>query len=317
MDGESTVMSSNTYEIFTKTVKNVYEVSVIIVTYNPIWDKLRKTLESIITQKNIDMQIVISDDGSKNDYFTHILDFFYEKNFEDFIVIRCSENKGTVSNILRAVENARGNYVKTISPGDYMFYDNAIRLWIDKIKEDNAKWSFCDAVYYVNKKNIEPIQVKAHPQFIKPYLKHKDSVCMWNYVVLNDIVLGAAVLSERKIAIDYLKRIVGKVKYAEDNMWRLMMFDGIVGCYFPSAAIMYEYGTGVSTVKNEMWKKRIEEDWNTTNVIMQKYIRKGDKLQIKMVNAINAQKKHKILIKNMLIYFIKTHFFARKTPIDV
>ena len=40
------------------------EVSVVVVTYNSIWDKLRQTLESILTQDDIRMQIIVADDGS-------------------------------------------------------------------------------------------------------------------------------------------------------------------------------------------------------------------------------------------------------------
>lgn len=70
-----------------------------------------------------------------------------------------------------------------------------------------------------------------------------------------NIVLGAAIIAQKQVMLKYLQRIVGKVKYAEDNIWRLMMFDGIVGCYFPYPAVLYETGTGVSTLGSNVWKR--------------------------------------------------------------
>ena len=50
-------------------IENKYDISVIIVTYNPKWEKLRTTILSILFQKNINIEIIVSDDGSKNNLF--------------------------------------------------------------------------------------------------------------------------------------------------------------------------------------------------------------------------------------------------------
>lgn len=34
------------------------------------------------------------------------------------------------------------------------------------------------------------------------------------------------------------------------------MFDGIIGMYFPENAVFYEFGTGVSTKKSDVWSQR-------------------------------------------------------------
>ena len=44
------------------------DVSVVIVTYNSKWESIRMTILSILKQKNISMQIVIADDGSRKIY---------------------------------------------------------------------------------------------------------------------------------------------------------------------------------------------------------------------------------------------------------
>ena len=40
------------------------DVSVIVVMYNPVLDKLYKTLDSIICQKGVSFEIILCDDGS-------------------------------------------------------------------------------------------------------------------------------------------------------------------------------------------------------------------------------------------------------------
>ena len=47
-------------------------VSVIVLTYNPDREKLFATLNSIIIQENIDIEIIVSDDGSMHTYFSDI-----------------------------------------------------------------------------------------------------------------------------------------------------------------------------------------------------------------------------------------------------
>ena len=50
-------------------MKNKYDVSIIVATYNPDLNKLMSTLLSIIIQKGIKFEIIVTDDGSQKDYF--------------------------------------------------------------------------------------------------------------------------------------------------------------------------------------------------------------------------------------------------------
>ena len=45
------------------------EVSVIIISYNPVWEKFENTLLSVVMQKRITMEIILSDDGSAQNLF--------------------------------------------------------------------------------------------------------------------------------------------------------------------------------------------------------------------------------------------------------
>ena len=56
--------------------KNSVEVSVLVLTYNSNLDKLIDTVKSVIDQRGVSLEIVISDDGSKVKHFDELKDFF-------------------------------------------------------------------------------------------------------------------------------------------------------------------------------------------------------------------------------------------------
>ena len=63
-----------------------YSVAVTVGTYNPIWKKLEATLRSILQQKNVNFQIIISDDGSKYNCFNEAKELFKKYGFSDYII---------------------------------------------------------------------------------------------------------------------------------------------------------------------------------------------------------------------------------------
>lgn len=302
--------------------KNSYEVSVIIVTYNPVWEKLIATLKSIIIQRNILLQVVISDDGSRENYFRELKDYFDKISFQNYIMISNSENQGTVINVLRGVQAATGKYVKTISPGDCLTDENVLSSWVEELVIKNIDWSFSDAIYYkIEKGNIDIVQEKAYPANIRPYVRNKTEKCRWNYCVLDDIALGAAIMVKKQVIEKYLRRIVGKVRYAEDNIWRLMMFDGLIGSYFPHPAVYYELGSGISTCGNDLWGKRLEEDWNAATEEMVSGVWKNDVFQMKANCALKKLKSknrlHHIFVNGKIGMYLLKKFAWRKTKMDV
>lgn len=267
------------------------KVSVIVATYQPVKQKVIDTLQSIVIQKGVDVQIIVTDDGSDNNLFDEIRLFFKEKQVRDYVLLASKENQGTVKNVLKAINVCHGTYVKTISPGDCLYKEDSLQKWIMHLRNSGLEWSMGDAIYY--KKNqkgmICPISQTAHPIEDSVYLKKKTKECIWNYLVLDDIALGAAVISTKKILEEYLKYIEGKVVYAEDNVYRIMMFDKRVGDYFPEDVILYEYGDGVSTSGNVIWEERLQRDWKASNEIMLERIKKGDELQAKIAKIYRSR----------------------------
>lgn len=252
--------------------KDTYEITVLVCSYNPKISTLFFTLDSILNQKDIELEIIIADDGSKNNLASEIEQFFKNKKFKNWKMVCNKSNRGTVHNLYSGLLVASGEYIKIISPGDAIYGENTLRKWLDFTVNNNYIWTFSDAFhYYGNIKNMKIISVNAHPNNITPYLNRDERTCIWNYVVWDDIALGATILCKKDIQIFYTKKILDKVIYAEDNMWRIMMFDGIVGGYYPHNTMFYEYGTGISTNGSSIWNQRIMLDWNAaTNIMLDK-----------------------------------------------
>lgn len=264
------------------------KISVCVISYNPEISKLIDTLKSIVRQQNVNIQIVISDDGSQNNGFSEAKAFLDSIGFTDYRFVENAQNQGTVKNVESALHAANGEYVFTTSPGDELVHSLVLHEWLQHLMNSGYLWSFADVIAYSDKYNGMPIACSqlANPQITDVYIKCQDNKCRWNYVILDDIATGAAILSHRDITTRYIQRIVGHVKFAEDNIYRLMMFDGIVGTYFPKEVVYYEYGSGVSTSKSEIWAKRLHDDWEATTKIMLAEQPFGDKFQKEMATVL-------------------------------
>ncbi|MBQ8796835.1 MAG: glycosyltransferase [Oscillospiraceae bacterium] len=263
-----------------------YKVSVVVITYNPSEEKLQQTLRSILLQKHIAFQIVIADDGSIAPCFQAAEALFTQYGFKDYVIVANPQNRGTVYNVLSGVQACCGEYVKVISPGDMLNGENILHNWVTETENTQAQLSFSDAVCYAVENGAPQLrQGKAYPQTVTCYLEQEAEQIRWNYLIFEDLMLGAAVVCLRQVLLSYLQEISGKVVYAEDNAYRLMAYDGIKMHYFPVDAIIYELGTGISTSGNDVWKVRLTKDWNACTEILLKRCAGKDPLDRALLTA--------------------------------
>ena len=283
------------------------KVSVCVVTYNPQKEKLMKTLESIARQKYANLQIILSDDGSEESFFNEAREFFEKANITDYKMVEAPENQGTVKNVKQALLAADGVFIKTISPGDCLTDDTILSDWIKHLMDSGRQWSFSNAIYYSRKSGGVPTvhRQPANPQLVDCYTRHDDDTCRWN------LALGAAIVCERELMIRYIEQIVGIVKYAEDNIFRLMMFHGILPDYFPEEAVLYECDSGISTCGDSVWSKRVWADWTATDELMLAQTAFGDELQKKMQAALRRKKGWSAQKKKWLQYTDKGRIYKR------
>jgi len=243
-----------------------FEVSALVVSYNPDCDKLLMTIRSLLLQKDVFLQIVVADDGSECDCFAAIEEFLSKEGFRDYSLVKNPENQGTVMNFLSGLRRCGGSYVKPISPGDYLMEENALREWIDYAERNNAVVCGSDYVCYYDEPGGGMVATKQriHPRSAGL----SGSKLRLDYLINEDLFLGAATLCDGMTLQRYATMLEGKVKYAEDNCYRLMAFCGENMIHFEKEMVLYEVGTGVSTKGNDKWKSLLRKDWSVTDSIM-------------------------------------------------
>lgn len=238
----------------------VFDISVIVLSYHPDYTKLFQTLHSVIHQKNVDLEVIVSDDGTPDFQKEKVEEWFEKQGFCHYTVLAHKENKGTVKNVLSAVTCATAGKVKLISPGDYLYDDGVLRKVCDFMDENQSKTCFGKAAYYSETESGYTIHQHVNPRYIRPYLKKNQKSIQNNYLIYKDYVLGAVFASHRETLLNYLRKIDGKVVYAEDCAVICMVADGISIDYWNDYMIWYEYGTGISTNQSTSWNQRLYQD---------------------------------------------------------
>lgn len=238
------------------------QVSVIVLTYHPDMEKLLATLEAAVGQQGIQLEIIISDDGSADRDFSCLNGFFQRRGFANFTILEHEKNRGTVGNCLAALEKAGGEYVFLTSPGDILFDSNTLADFYAFAKERHEKNCFGAVVQYARTENgpqvVSPYSVPQNPAVYAPgssFLTAKASFFGCNWIV------GACFFREREFARTYFARIADVSVYTEDTpSTAFALADGIPVTFFDRNIVWYERGTGVSTGESDPWKQRLARD---------------------------------------------------------
>lgn len=276
-------------------------ISVVVATYNPVWRNLEKTLKSILYQKDIEFEIIITDDASISFPKDKIDDLFKSFNFDRYKIRRSSANRGIVDNVYRGCELANGEYIKLISPGDFLINNHTLHEWNRYMMDNHLQISFGDAVHYkMDGTMIKVLCKKSMPRVKRIYKSNKnDDAKKINYVLLEDAANGTTFLCERELLMKYLFKIHNRVIYAEDLSYRLMVLDGVDLRYYNQNVVLYESSEGVSW--SSAFRQSIENDVNTVkNIILETDYKNNDfalKYQ-RYLRSINKCK-HKIIKKTL------------------
>ena len=199
-------------------MNNKCKVTVAVISYNPVWEKLRNTLKSIVWQENADFEIIVADDGSENDRFDQVEQFFGEKSFTNYRLVKNPVNQGIVKNVLSAVNVAQGKYIKLISPGDFLYDENTLHEFVDFAEKNPAAFYFGNMFYYSRNEDgsVQIYNDKKNPCDLRPWKKHDMKQIRKNYLVNCDYICGAVSMYNTQKFSEYLNKISSRVSFAED-----------------------------------------------------------------------------------------------------
>ena len=237
-----------------------YQVSIIIATFNPDFKKFIATVKSAIVQEYINFEIIITDDGSKKDYFKEIKQYFLERQFTNYRFIKHKNNVGTVRNLLEATKVSQGEYISFISPGDYLFNPRVLHDFYAIANSKRAKVCFGDYVpYYESHDSVSIPDISCAPIRIAPFqFKQK---YYKQYVMLGNHILGASFFRSREFFLEGLEYIVGTAKYLEDaTLSAYALINDVEIVYVPKNIVWYECNTGISTSGGSKWGNLLQKD---------------------------------------------------------
>lgn len=286
------------------------EISVIVVTYNSSYEKLKNTLQSIIWQENVDLEIVIADDGSKNFDREKVEKWFSSKGFKDYKLVLNEKNQGTMKNYISGWKAAEGKYVKELSPGDFLYNKNTLERAVRHMEEHNLGIAFgLAASYKKDSENIELLDIM-NPRDLRPYYLGNSEWIKFNYVVNRDYANGAAVIERRDLMLKYSGYLEGKVKYMEDCTFILMIADDVPVEFTKDYMIWYECGDGISTKNDGESNQKVFND----NLACFKII--GDmKKEYKFIGKTMVSNKDNVFIKLLKKLNFKMHYIIMQKSI--
>lgn len=243
---------------------SLYQVSVIVLTYKPKLSKLLYTLNSILKQKDINFEIIISDDGSDNNYFINIREACTRNNFTKVKFLEHQNNVGTVKNYYEAMLLSKGEYIYGISPGDVLYNDTTLKDIYNFAKTKNAKICFGNTIYYSLDNGKCKIVMGANnpkkPQFYNEEVPLKEQKF---FFFLGNMITGPSFLREREFALYYFHKILRLARYVEDNTsTAFALADGHRIYHYDEYIVWYEYGCGISTSENKKWQNLIQKDFD-------------------------------------------------------
>ncbi len=279
-------------------------VSVVVLTYNPDIEKLKKTLVSILLQKDVDFEIIVADDGSKTECFGEIRNLFLEYKFDNYSFVENKVNQGTIKNYLSGLEVAKGDYIYGISSGDFLYDELTLKTFLEVATQKNIDILFGDAIPYI--KDGEEISIDFNqltPMNPTTFDNEKDFKKVKREFTFRERITGPCYFRKKEIALHYFNEILRyDLKYVEDNTSALLaLMDDIRIIHYGRPICWYEKGNGITTDRKDIVQIEFEKIYNKLNQEKKSPI--IDCACIRM----NVENKFKVklvcMLKHPIIYF--------------
>lgn len=285
------------------------EFSVIMTTYNSGLKQIKRTLESIIQQKDIVYEIIVCDDCSRENHFQEIREILVEGGVQEqqYLLLEGKVNQGTVRNVLKGLNRASGTYAKLIGAGDMLYHEHTLRDIYDFMEENQAQGCFGIMRGFREKNGEMEYVLHASPRDIKAYRMQDEEKIVKNLMLCEDWVSGAGIFARTEYYKKYISMLEGKVLYCEDWATALSAVDHAFLKLFDQYAIWYEVGDGISTSTNTEFRKKLLEDnrqfWKLFDEYCEAY---DDKKYGKYIRKRRRKKKLEHISSNLIKIIYKS-----------
>jgi glycosyltransferase involved in cell wall biosynthesis len=236
-------------------------ISVIVITYNSA-QFVVETLESIKQQTYQNIELIISDDCSKDDTLQICEEWlnFNKQRFVNFLIIKSDLNTGIPANCNRGIKYAKGEWTKLIA-GDDAFYLSAIKNAVDFINNNSSIKAFSSSVAYYYDEFIDENLYFIRGNHLEFYmLDAKEQYCK---LLRTNYIHGGSVFLRRDL-YNELGLYIEKYKFLEDlPMWLKIT----------SAGVKFHFMECI-TLKYRVHKKSISSNYNEGKIFNSLYLKK-------------------------------------------
>lgn len=236
-------------------------VSIIVITYNSAKYVL-ETLESAKVQTYKNIELIITDDGSK-DNTVDICKNWLEDNKTHFIntvLIKVEKNTGTSANCNRGVKATQGEWVKIIA-GDDILRKDAIKNYINYI-ELNPKVKFLHANVKIFPETLSNEILKGFDDRNKYLFNQKDTNAEKQFQILLRVnpIFAPTTFINKKLFLKY-NYFDEKFKIWEDRpMWLKLTKNEVKLHYLDMITVEYRMSEDSVQVKKNKTKIHAEFD---------------------------------------------------------
>ncbi|HPJ82200.1 MAG TPA: glycosyltransferase [Saccharofermentans sp.] len=235
-------------------------ISIYCPTYNSGVKRTLLSLESARLQEYTNKELIIGDDGSRDDTVQAIETFLskYENNFKRVVLIKHDENIGIVRNLESIYDHCRGELMIGISPGDPL-YSSETLFDIAKFYELKRTDLFVGLMrsYRMNGSFREVNFLKPHPRQEALLMNPKKT---FRKLIYGNFISGISLVQTRKLLQTDEFCLPENIKLLED--WPFLLLYTLSGRSIPMLHKFirwYEYGSGISTSQNPS-SKQLRED---------------------------------------------------------
>ena len=157
------------------------KVSIIVPVYN-VEKYIQKCLESLVNQTLKDIEIIIVNDGSKDDSIKIVYDFI--KKYPEKIIYLEKENGGLSDARNYGIPHAKGEYIAFLDSDDYVEKDIYEKMY-EIAKKENSDMVECDFYWEYPKRTKKDIGVIYNNQH---EMMENVRVVAWNKLIKREVI---------------------------------------------------------------------------------------------------------------------------------
>lgn len=239
-------------------------VSIIVITYNSS-EYVLETLESAKAQTYQNIELIISDDCSK-DNTVELCQKWLDINKDRFVrveLITTKKNTGIPANCNRGVKNARGSWVKTIA-GDDVLLPNCIYDFVEFTLQ-NHKCMLIHSRMLIYKNTFDEINLIGEYKINEIFMDSKyTSGDQFSILLMRNQVLAPTVFINKQVLLD-IGGFDESIPLCEDYpMWLNLTKKGFKFYFLNKVTVKYRlHDSSISQPKNQIFSSgaiKVEAD---------------------------------------------------------